>query len=100
MYDPVLGRFVSADSVVSVSADYNYYANSNLTAGAGRTYTWTAKSLPSGISHVSGSESYDADGERIKNVAGSATTVYLKGLWEEVSAVHPRPTTASTARQR
>jgi hypothetical protein len=30
------------------------------------------------------SYSYDADGERIKKVAGSVTTVYLEGLWEEV----------------
>jgi hypothetical protein len=42
--------------------------------------------LPATISHVSGSESYsyDTDGERIKKVAGSVTTVYLAGLWEEV----------------
>jgi RHS repeat-associated protein len=68
-------------------ATYSYDANGNLTSGGGRTYTWTLDNLPASISQTSGSESYtyDADGERIKQVAGSVTTVYLEGgLWEEV----------------
>jgi RHS repeat-associated protein len=68
-------------------ASYVYDANGNLTAGGGRTYTWTIDNLPASISQTSGSESYsyDADGERIKKVAGTVTTVYLEGgLWEEV----------------
>jgi YD repeat-containing protein len=46
---------------------------------------WNAANRPSQITHVSGSESYsyDADGERVKVVRGSTTTVYLEGLWEE-----------------
>jgi RHS repeat-associated protein len=39
------------------------------------------------VSQTSGSESYsyDADGERVKVVRGSTTTIYLEGLWEEVA---------------
>jgi RHS repeat-associated protein len=67
-------------------ATYSYDANGNLTSGGGRNYTWNIDNLPASISHVSGSESYtyDADGERVKKVAGSVTTVYLAGLREEV----------------
>jgi RHS repeat-associated protein len=65
---------------------YLYDANGNLTGGSGRTYTWNAENLPTTISYTSGSEnySYDADGERVKVVNGSTTTVYLEGVWEEV----------------
>ncbi|HEY3233053.1 MAG TPA: hypothetical protein VGJ87_27725, partial [Roseiflexaceae bacterium] len=66
-------------------ASYTYDANGNLTGGAGRTYSWTIDNLPASVSQTSGSESYsyDADGERVKVVRGSTTTVYLEGLWEE-----------------
>jgi RHS repeat-associated protein len=66
-------------------ASYSYDANGNLTGGGGRTYTWNAENLPLSVSQTSGSESYsyDADGERVKVVRGSTTTVYLEGLWEE-----------------
>jgi RHS repeat-associated protein len=67
-------------------ASYAYDANGNLTGGSGRTYTWTVDNLPASVSQTSGSESYsyDADGERVKVVRGSTSTVYLEGLWEEV----------------
>jgi RHS repeat-associated protein len=67
-------------------ASYAYDPNGNLTGGSGRTYTWTVDNLPTSVSQTSGSESYsyDADGERVKVVRGSTTTVYLEGLWEEV----------------
>ncbi|MFL5804112.1 MAG: Calx-beta domain-containing protein, partial [Roseiflexaceae bacterium] len=67
---------------------YSYDLNGNLTGGGGSNYTWDAENRPLTISHTSGSESYayDADGERVKVVAGSTTTVYLGGLWEETSA--------------
>ncbi|MFL5803006.1 MAG: RHS repeat domain-containing protein, partial [Roseiflexaceae bacterium] len=73
-------------------AAYTYDANGNLTSGGGRTYTWNIDNLPASISQTSGSESYtyDADGERIKKVAGSVTTVYLEGLWEEVVGGTPK----------
>jgi len=66
-------------------ASYAYDLNGNLTGGAGRTYSWNAENLPLSVSQTSGSESYgyDADGERVKVVRGSTTTVYLEGLWEE-----------------
>jgi len=66
-------------------ASYSYDANGNLTGGGGRTYTWNAENLPLSVSQTSGSESYsyDADGERVKLVRGSTTTVYPEGLWEE-----------------
>jgi tetratricopeptide (TPR) repeat protein len=66
-------------------ASYVYDANGNLTGGAGRTYTWNAENLPPSVSQTSGSESYsyDGDGERVKVVNGSVSTVYLEGLWEE-----------------
>jgi RHS repeat-associated protein len=66
-------------------ASYTYDANGNLTGGGGRTYSWTIDNLPLSVSQTSGSESYsyDADGERVKVVRGSTTTVYLEGLWEE-----------------
>jgi YD repeat-containing protein len=69
-------------------ASYSYDSNGNLLSGGGRTYTWDAENRPLSVSHVSGTESYsyDALGERIKVVAGSTTTVYLGGLWEETSA--------------
>jgi hypothetical protein len=65
-----------------------YDANGNLLTGGGRSYIWTVDNLPLSVSQTSGSESYtyDADGERIKKVAGSTTTVYLEGLWEEDSS--------------
>jgi RHS repeat-associated protein len=68
-------------------AAYSYDANGNLVSGSGRTYTWTVENLPSSVGHVSGSESYtyDADGERVKKVRGSVTTLYYEGQWEEVA---------------
>ena len=67
-------------------ASYIYDANGNLTGGSGRTYNWNAENLPTSISYTGSSEnySYDADGERVKLVRGSTTTVYLEGVWEEV----------------
>jgi RHS repeat-associated protein len=69
-------------------ASYSYDPNGNLLSGGGRTYTWDAENRPSSVSFTGGSESYsyDALGERVKLVAGSTTTVYLGGLWEETSA--------------
>src|SRR5205085_9846612 len=66
-------------------ASYVYDANGNLTGGAGRTYTWDSENRPASVSSTGGSEmySYDGDGERVKVVNGSTTTVYLEGLWEE-----------------
>jgi hypothetical protein len=68
-------------------AGYVYDANGNLLSGAGRSYTWSVNNLLVGESQTSGSESYsyDGDGERVKVVRGSTTTVYLEGLWEEVA---------------
>jgi YD repeat-containing protein len=57
------------------------------------THTWTIDNLPLSVSQTSGSESYtyDADGERVKVVRGSVTTVYLARLWEEVTDESARP---------
>jgi RHS repeat-associated protein len=67
---------------------YCYDANGNLLTRGSDSYTWDYENRPLTISTSSGSESYayDADGERIKVVAGSTSTVYLAGLWEETSA--------------
>jgi RHS repeat-associated protein len=66
---------------------YSYDGNGNLRTDGGRQYSWNAENLPTQISHVSGNESYsyDADGERVKLLRGSTTTVYLEGLWDEVA---------------
>jgi RHS repeat-associated protein len=66
---------------------YTYDGNGNLANDGGRGYTWNIENLPTQVTHVSGNEtySYDADGERVKKVKGSTTTVYLEGLWEEVA---------------
>jgi RHS repeat-associated protein len=67
-------------------ASYSYDANGNLTAGSGRSYTWTAENLPASISWSGGSESYsyDADGERVAKTVGGATTLYFQGVFEQV----------------
>ncbi len=39
-------------------AAYIYDANGNLTAGSGRTYSWTIDNMPASVTHVSGSETY------------------------------------------
>jgi RHS repeat-associated protein len=66
---------------------YTYDLNRNLASDGRRIYTWNADNLPTQITHVSGNESYsyDADGERVKKVKGSTTTMYLEGLWEEIA---------------
>jgi len=67
---------------------YTYDLNGNMTGRGGLLTTWDYENRPLTISTSSGSESYayDADGERVKVVACSTTTVYLGGLWEETSA--------------
>jgi RHS repeat-associated protein len=67
-------------------AAYTYDNNGNLTAGGGRTYTWTAENLPASIAHVSGTQSYayDADGERIAKTVGGTTTIYFAGVQEQI----------------
>jgi RHS repeat-associated protein len=66
-------------------AAYAYDANGNLTSGGGRTATWTADNLPATVTSggVTESYSYDADGERVRRTAGTGTTLYFQGLWEE-----------------
>ncbi|MFL5800699.1 MAG: polymorphic toxin-type HINT domain-containing protein [Roseiflexaceae bacterium] len=66
---------------------YTYNGNGNLTGGGGRTYTWNTDNHVASVSQTSGSESYsyDADGERVKKVRGSVTTLYDEGLWEETA---------------
>jgi len=73
---------------INGGAAFVYDPNGNLSNGGGASYTWDYENRPLTISTTSGSESYayDADGERVKVVAGSTTTVYLGGLWEETSA--------------
>jgi RHS repeat-associated protein len=73
---------------INGGAAFVYDANGNLTSGGGATHTWDGENRPLTSSTTSGSESYayDADGERMKVVAGSTTTVYLGGIWEETSA--------------
>jgi len=77
-------------SVTSPSSTitYTYDLNGNMTGRGGLLTTWDADNRPLTINTTSGSESYayDADGERVKVVAGSTTTVYLGGLWEETTS--------------
>jgi len=65
---------------------YCYDANGNMLSGSARSYVWDAENRPTSITFAGVSETYtyDADGERLKVVRGSTTTVYVAGLWEEV----------------
>jgi len=77
--EPSLSKRHAATTVGGTS--YCYDPNGNLTSGGRRSYSWTLDNLPSSVSQTSGSESYsyDADGERIKVVRGSVSTVELEG---------------------
>jgi len=79
---------VSSTTSGTSTITYTYDLNGNMTGRGGLLTTWDHENRPLTISTLSGSESYsyDADGERVQVVAGSTTTVYLGGLWEETSS--------------
>ncbi len=71
----------------TLNSTYVYDNNGNLTSGAGRTVTWTSFNKPTTITKGSASETltYDSDFNRIKKVAGTATTIYIGGLYQKVT---------------
>ena len=77
--------------VTGIGGSYVYDANGNMMAqeggpGPARTITWNSDHQPSAITSSGTPDeyySYDADGGRIKRVAGEVTTYTMEGLWEE-----------------
>ena len=75
----------------STGQNFVYDANGNMMAqqggpGPARTIAWNSDNQPSEITSSSTPDeyySYDADGGRIKRVAGGVTTYTMEGLWEE-----------------
>ena len=67
-----------------VNPTYTYDANGNMTAGAGRTVTYTSFNKVATITQGATNITYAYNGEhgRIKQVAGSETTIYL-GMTEK-----------------
>ena len=65
-----------------VNPSYTYDANGNMTAGAGRTVTWTSFNMVDTITQGSSSFAftYDSEHSRIKQVAPGLTTMYLNAL--------------------
>lgn len=63
----------------TLNATYSYDANGNMTAGAGRTVTWTSFNMPSSITRGSNvlTFSYDPEHNRTRQVAPDGTTTYL-----------------------
>lgn len=63
----------------TVNATYTYDTNGNMTAGAGRTVTYTSFNMPATIARgaVTISFDYDSEHSRTKQVAPDGTTVYL-----------------------
>jgi RHS repeat-associated protein len=64
----------------TLSANYLYDGNGNMTSGAGRTLTWTSFNMPATIAQGTNTLSfaYNGEHERIKQaVLGSQTTYYL-----------------------
>ncbi|OYZ04743.1 MAG: hypothetical protein B7Y26_11320 [Hydrogenophilales bacterium 16-64-46] len=61
------------------SNSYSYDANGNLTAGGGRTLSWTAWNMPASLTQgsVTSTWTYTAEHERYKLTTGGRTTWYL-----------------------
>jgi RHS repeat-associated protein len=69
---------------------YSYDSNGNLTAGAGRTYTWTSFNMAETVTQGATSVSYlyDAQHQRVKQTDGSTTVKYFNDPISGVSAEH------------
>jgi RHS repeat-associated protein len=66
------------------SNTYSYDANGNMTAGAGRSFTYNLENKPLTIT-VGGQTTtfvYDGDNGRVKKIVGSTTTRYISQLYE------------------
>ena len=63
----------------TVNATYTYDGNGNMTAGNGRTTTWTSFNKVATITRGTASVAFDYNGEhtRIRQVTASATTHYI-----------------------
>ncbi|NJM28586.1 MAG: hypothetical protein HC856_11045, partial [Pseudanabaena sp. RU_4_16] len=71
-----------------INASYNYDANGNMIGGAGRTLTYTSFNKPASIGTGTASITYlyDANDNRIRQIADGKTTTYIGNLFErEVS---------------
>jgi RHS repeat-associated protein len=66
------------------SNSYTYDANGNMTAGAGRSFTYNLENKPLTIT-IGGQTTtfvYDGDNGRVKKIVGSTTTRYISQLYE------------------
>jgi len=66
------------------SNTYSYDANGNMTAGAGRSFTYNLENKPLTIT-IGGQTTtfvYDGDNGRVKKIVGSTTTRYISQLYE------------------
>ncbi len=68
---------------------YTYDANGNMSAGAGRTFTYDVENRPISITASGAAVAlvYDGHGSRVMKTAGSTTTVYVGGLYECTNGV-------------
>jgi RHS repeat-associated protein len=88
-YDPV-----KPHAVTSAGANtYTYDANGNMLEGAGRTVTWTsfnqARSIVKGA--FTSTFSFDAAHQRVKHVSHHETTIYVGGVFEQVTPAGASP---------
>ncbi|RIK57522.1 MAG: hypothetical protein DCC63_13640 [Nitrospira sp.] len=66
------------------SNSYTYDANGNMTAGAGRSFTYNLENKPLTIT-IGGQTTtfvYDGDNGRVKKIVGTTTTRYISQLYE------------------
>jgi hypothetical protein len=84
-YPTVGSAHPHAVTSTSDGQSYVYDANGNMSGTGGLLSLYDAENRPTHLSRISGTKDqvYDADGERVKLLRGSTTTVYLEGLWEE-----------------
>jgi RHS repeat-associated protein len=66
----------------TLTTSYTYDANGNLTAGAGRTITYSAANMPISITQGTKTLTFglDIDHQRFKQTAPEGTTLYLAGF--------------------
>jgi RHS repeat-associated protein len=71
------------------SQSYNYDANGNMISGGGRTITWTSFNQARSITQGSFTStfSFGANRERVKQVSHLETTIYVGGVFEQVTPV-------------
>lgn len=98
-YDPVkkhaLVSVLAPGSSTPVS--YSYDANGNMLSGGGRTLTWTSFNQAATITKgaFASAFSFDAAHQRVKHVSHLETTVYVGGVFEQVTPAGASPVVES-----